>query len=320
MLDAVASDAPCADVVWIPGGTFLMGSDRHYPEEAPVHPVTVGGFWMDRFTVTNIQFQRFVQATKYATVAERPLDPKDYPGATAETLVPGSMVFAQPPRPVHLGDWRQWWRYVPGASWRRPEGPGSDLKGRGKHPVVHVAYEDVEAYARWLGKQVPTEAEWERAARGGLEQQEYCWGPELHPDGAQMANTWQGEFPWRNDCTDGYEGTSPVGSFPPNGYGLHDMAGNVWEWTSDFYRPRHPEAEAKACCIPKNPRGGAAAGSCDPDLPHIVIPRRVLKGGSHLCAPSYCFRYRPAARSPQQVDSGACHIGFRLIVREGGGV
>jgi formylglycine-generating enzyme required for sulfatase activity len=301
-------------MVWIPGGTFRMGSEDFYPEEAPVHPVTVSGFWMDRFTVTNMQFQRFVEATGYVTVAERALDPKDYPGATPETLVPGSLVFHKAPHRVSLANWAQWWRYVPGARWRQPEGPGSNLKGRGKHPAVHVAYADVEAYALWAGKGIPTEAEWEFAARGGLEGAVYPWGDQLNPGGKHMANTWQGEFPWQNARTDGFEGTSPVGSFPPNGYGLHDMAGNVWEWTSDWYRARHPDAKTKVCCIPQNPRGGTRDESLDPALRHISIPRRVLKGGSHLCAPNYCLRYRPAARSPQQEDSGACHIGFRLVV------
>lgn len=309
------SPAPDADMVWVPEGTFLMGSDRHYAEEAPAHPVYVSGFWMDRHTVTHMQFQRFVEATKYVTVAERPLDPRDYPGAAPEALVPGSLVFHAPHHRVGLDDWRQWWRYVPGASWRHPEGPGSDLKGRGKHPVVHVAYEDVEAYAAWAGKSVPTEAEWERAARGGLEGAEFCWGDALTPGGRMLANFWQGEFPWQNLKLDGWAGTCPVGSFPPNGFGLHEMAGNVWEWTCDWYTTRHPEAKKKACCIPKNPRGGTPEASRDPHQPHVPLPRRVLKGGSHLCAANYCFRYRPAARSPQQVDSGACHIGFRLVVR-----
>jgi formylglycine-generating enzyme len=319
LLRKLPRTTPLTPMAWIPEGMFQMGSNDHYAEEAPVHPVTVSGFWMDRFTVTNMQFQRFVEATKYETVAERELEPADYPGADPELLVPGSLVFAKPAhRVVNLGNWRQWWRYVPGASWRHPEGPTSDLRGRARHPVVHVAYEDVEAYARWIGKQLPTEAEWERAARAGLEGKEFCWGEELHPEGRVMANTWQGEFPWQNDATDGFEGTSPVGSFPPNGYGLYDMAGNVWEWTADFYASRHTEPHAKACCIPTNPRGGSQEASRDPALPHVPIPRRVLKGGSHLCAPNYCFRYRPAARSPQPVESGGCHIGFRLVIRPSG--
>jgi formylglycine-generating enzyme required for sulfatase activity len=309
-------EMPFPDMVWIPAGTYWMGSDRHYPEEAPAHQVTVSGFWMDRFTVTNAQFTHFVEDTGYVTVAERPLDPKDYPGALPDMLVPGSLVFQKPPRPVHLGDLSQWWAYVPGACWKHPEGRGSSLAGREAHPVVHVAFEDVEAYAAWAGKTLPTEAEWERAARGGLDRQEYCWGDEFTPGGQWMANTWQGSFPWQNLCEDGFEGTCPVGAFPPNGYGLHEMTGNVWQWTTDWYQARHAGNKGKACCIPVNPRGPATEGdSHDPRMPAILIPRKVLKGGSHLCAPNYCRRYRPPARSPQPVDSGSSHIGFRCIVR-----
>lgn len=309
-------EAPSPDMRWIPGGTYWMGSDHHYPEEAPAHPVTVSGFWMDCFAVTNMQFARFVDATHYVTVAERPLNPADYPGALPELLVPGSLVFRKPAGRVDLRDISGWWAYVPGASWRHPEGPGSHLKGRGRHPVVHVAFEDVEAYATWAGKALPSEAEWERAARGGLDRQEYCWGDEFTPRGQHLANTWQGEFPWQNLRSDGFEGTCPVGSFPPNDFGLHEMAGNVWEWTTDWFQSRHTGNKGKSCCIPVNPRGPARAdGSQDPHQPEVKIPRRVLKGGSHLCAPNYCLRYRPAARSPQAVESGASHIGFRCIVR-----
>jgi formylglycine-generating enzyme len=307
--------APFPDMVWIPGRTFLMGSDRHYPEEAPVHPVTVDGFWMDRFPVTNEQFRRFVDETGYVTIAERPPNPKDYPGAPPELLVPGSLVFEKPGHPVDLRDVSNWWCWRPGASWRHPEGPRSSLKRKAKHPVVHIAYPDAEAFAVWAKKTLPTEAEWEFASRGGLEGAEYVWGDEFAPDGKMMANTWQGEFPWQNLETDGFLGTSPVGSFPANGYGLFDMAGNVWEWTTDWYQARHPSPAGTACCIPVNPRGGERERSCDPLFPDAPIPRRVLKGGSHLCAPNYCFRYRPAARSPQAIDSGASHIGFRCIVR-----
>ncbi|QSQ25368.1 formylglycine-generating enzyme family protein [Pyxidicoccus parkwayensis] len=314
--EPVPGEAPFPDMVWIPGGTYWMGSDHHYPEEAPAHEVTVTGFWMDRYTVTNMQFAHFVDATRYVTVAERPLNAADYPGAIPDMLVPGSLVFRKASRPVDLRSLANWWAYVPGACWRHPEGRGSNLKGRGKHPVVHVAFEDVRAYAEWAGKSLPTEAEWERAARGGLDRKEYCWGDEFMPGGRHLANTWQGEFPWQNLREDGHEGTCPVGSFPPNGYGLHEMAGNVWEWTTDWYQARHEGHKGKACCIPVNPRGpGTADGSQDPGTPLVKIPRRVLKGGSHLCAPNYCLRYRPAARSPQSVDSGASHIGFRCIVR-----
>jgi formylglycine-generating enzyme len=309
-------EAPFPDMTWVPGGTYWMGSDHHYPEEAPAHQVTVSGFWMDRFTVTNMQYARFVEATRYVTVAERPLNSADYPGALPELLVPGSLVFRKAAGRVDLRDISRWWAYVPGACWRHPEGPGSNLKGRGKHPVVHIAFEDAEAYATWAGKTLPSEAEWERAARGGLDRQEYCWGDEFTPGGKHLANTWQGEFPWQNLREDGHEGTCAVGSFPPNGFGLHEMAGNVWEWTTDWFQARHTGNKGKACCIPVNPRGPAQAdGSLDPHQPEVKIPRRVLKGGSHLCAPNYCLRYRPAARSPQAVDSGASHIGFRCIMR-----
>jgi sulfatase modifying factor 1 len=309
-----STSSPDKDMVWIPGGTFLMGSNQHYPEEAPVHHVTVDGFWMDKYSVTNEQFQRFVDETGYVTVAERPLNPQDYPGADPALLVPGSLVFQQTTHPVDLRNPGNWWAYVPGASWRHPEGPASSIEGRGNYPVVHVAYEDAEAYAHWVDKSLPTEAQWERAARGGLEGMVYVWGNEFTPDGNIMANTWQGEFPWQNLRADGKVGPMPVGSFPPNDYGLYDMAGNVWEWTSDWYRPRHPRPAPSPCCIPINPKGGPKEQSFDPQMPQILIPRKVLKGGSFLCAPSYCLRYRPAARIPEAIDTATCHIGFRCIV------
>jgi sulfatase modifying factor 1 len=286
-------------MVWIPGGTFAMGCESFYPEEAPVQDVAVDGFWIDERPVTVAQFRRFVKATGYVTLAERPLDPADYPGADPASLTPGSLVFRPAPGPVDLGDYRAWWEYVPGARWSNPEGPGSDTYTRGRHPVTHVAYEDACAYAAWAGKALPTEAEWEFAARGGLSGATFTWGDE-YVDG--MANTWQGEFPWENELTDGYAGTSPVASFPANGYGLYDMAGNVWEWTSDRYSERH---DVKPCCGPRD------------DRPDAHIPRRVTKGGSHLCAPNYCLRYRPAARQGQSIDSSTSHIGFRCVVREG---
>ncbi|WP_246389299.1 formylglycine-generating enzyme family protein [Microvirga mediterraneensis] len=319
MTEAVSSrgDAPAPDMVRIPGGTFRMGSDRHYPEEAPVHRVTVDDFWMDRTPVTNREFRRFVEATGHVTVAERKPDPKDYPGALPEMLKAGSLVFSPPDYPVSLEDWSQWWSFTFGANWRRPYGRGSSIRGLDDHPVVHVAYADAQAYAAWAGKSLPTEAEWEYAARGGLDGAEFAWGDELTPGGRHMANTWQGAFPFQNKREDGYERTSPVTAFPPNAYGLHDMIGNVWEWTSDFYTPKHPADAPKACCIPENPRGGREADSYDPCQPEIRIPRRVLKGGSHLCAPSYCRRYRPAARHPQPVDTSTSHVGFRCIIREG---
>ncbi len=300
----------------IPGGSFLMGSDRHYPEEGPAHRVTVGPFWMDETTVTNRQFAAFVAATGYVTVAERPLDPALYPGATAENLQPGCLVFTGTEGPVDTRDYRNWWCWVPGACWRHPEGPGSDNDDRADHPVIQVAYEDAEAYARWAGKALPTEAEWEFAARGGSEGKEFVWGNELTPDGLHMANTWQGPFPWRNDADDGYDLTAPVASYPHNGFGLYDMAGNVWQWTTDWFATRHAADPDKPCCGPTDPRGPAMEGSFDPATPAIRIPRKVVKGGSFLCAPSYCRRYRPAARHAQMVDSGMSHIGFRCIRRD----
>ncbi len=309
------ANAPVGDMVWIPGGEFMMGSDHHYPEEAPAHRVRVDGFWVDRFTVTNEEWREFVAATGYVTSAERPANPADYPGAKPELLTPSSCVFRNPGRRVDLGNQYNWWSYVAGADWRHPLGPSSSLKGRWKHPVVHVAYEDVEAYARWARKRVPTEAEWEFAARGGLEDATYAWGNEFAPGGRQLANTWQGEFPWQNLRLDGFDGTAPVGSFPPNGYGLYDMIGNVWEWTSDWFQS-HADI-GHACCTLDNPRGGEPTQSCDPQLPDVMIPRKVMKGGSHLCAPNYCRRYRPAARMPEAVDTSTSHLGFRLVVRPG---
>ncbi|WP_096786884.1 formylglycine-generating enzyme family protein [Rhodobacter sp. CZR27] len=308
--------SPGLDMVWIPGGTFQMGSDRHYPEEAPVHRVTVDGFWIDRTPVTNAAFRKFVQACSYVTMAERRPDPADYPGAPPHLLKPGSLVF-RPPKtaPVDTRDWSQWWKFRFGANWRHPTGPGSSIAGLDSHPVVHVACADAEAYAAWAGKELPTEAEWEFAARGGIDGAEYAWGDEFMPGGRRMANTWQGQFPFRNRRAGGYERTSPVGAFPPNGYGLCDMIGNVWEWTADWYGPQHSTDALKPCCIPRNPRGAAASDSLDPLQPDIRIPRRVLKGGSHLCAPNYCRRYRPAARHPQPIDTSTSHVGFRCVLR-----
>jgi len=304
---------------WVPGGSFLMGSDGFYPEERPVRRVEVDGFWMDEHPVTVAEFRRFVAATGHLTVAERPLDAAQYPGADPALLRPGSLVFHATDGPVDLRDVTQWWRYVPGAQWRHPQGPGSGVNRLGEHPVTHVAAEDAEAYAAWAGKQLPTEAEWEFAARGGLDGAVFTWGDEFAPRGQMMANTWQGEFPWQNLLADGWEGTSPVGSFPANGYGLSDMAGNVWEWTSDYYVAR-PAAEVQhACCTPRNPRVTSARASLAPGEPGAHIPRRATKGGSHLCAPNYCLRYRPAARQPQAIDTSTCHLGFRCILRDASG-
>jgi formylglycine-generating enzyme len=310
------SDPPHEEMAGIPHGTFRMGSEDFYPEERPVHEVTVGGFWMDRYTVTNEQFGRFVKATGYVTLGERALNPADYPGAPPENLVPGSMLFHKTAGPVDLRDYANWWSWAPGTSWRHPLGPGSSLEGIERHPVVHVAYEDAEAYARWAGKELPTEPEWEFGARGGLVGKKFTWGDDDFPDGKAMANSWQGEFPWQNLTHDGYEGTSPVGSFPANAYGLYDMAGNVWEWTCDWFVPRHADEIVKSCCVPAiNPRIVSPDQSYDPRQPQVQIPRRVVKGGSHLCAPNYCLRYRPAARQPQMIDTGMSHIGFRCIAR-----
>lgn len=309
---SAVADPPFKNMVWIPGGTFLMGSDRHYSEEAPAHSRSVRGFWMDKYLVTNSEFAGFVEATGHITVAERVPDAVLYPGALPHMLVPGSVVFRQPLQPVDTRDHFNWWGWVPGANWRHPEGPESSLSGREDHPVVHVAYEDVEAYARWAGKEIANEAEWEFAARGGLEGAVFTWGNDLAPDGKIMANTWQGEFPLINLLLDGFERTSPVGSFPRNGYGLYDMAGNVWEWTSEWYVAHSSVA---ASCCSSHGKKDAREKSYDRQQPELQIPRKVLKGGSFLCALNYCFRFRPAARIPQQVDTGTCHQGFRCIVR-----
>jgi formylglycine-generating enzyme required for sulfatase activity len=313
--DRLSQDSRTGDMVWIPGGTYRMGSNDHYPEEAPVHRVTVDGFWVDRTPVTNRQFKTFVKATDHKTYAEIPPDPKDYPGALPDMLYAGSLVFKPLPRVADLNDWSQWWTFMKGADWRHPGGPKSNINVLDNHPVVHVSYSDALAYARWAGKDLPTEAEWEFAARGGLDGAEFAWGDEFTPGGMHMANTWQGEFPLHNDNDDGYERTSPVKAFPPNGYGLYDMIGNVWEWTSDWYSPKHEADAQKACCIPENPRGGREEQSHDPHQLGIRIPRKVIKGGSHLCAPNYCRRYRPAARHAEAIDTSTSHLGFRCVVR-----
>jgi len=304
---------PDDEMVWIPGGSFTMGSEEFYPEEAPKRDVEVDGFWMDETPVTNAEFSEFVDETGYTTVAERDPDPEAYPGADAADLVPGSAVFTSPDGPVDLRNPNEWWEYVADADWRHPLGPDSDISDRMEHPVVHVAYEDARAYAEWAGRELPTEAQWERAARGGLSEKRFVWGDEHVPDGRLMANTWQGEFPRENTALDGYERTSPVGEFPANGFGLYDTAGNVWEWTRDWFSADPTAAESPSCCTPTNPRGATKAESVDPRDPSQV-PRKVLKGGSHLCAPNYCFRYRPAARYPEPIDTSTSHVGFRCIV------
>jgi formylglycine-generating enzyme required for sulfatase activity len=293
---STATRAPVERMTRIEGGTFAMGSEQFYADEGPVHEVTVGPFTIDRYLVTNRQFAGFVDATGYVTTAERRLSEQEFPDLAPDERAGGSLVFRQTDGPVNLRDWRQWWEWRVGADWRHPFGAGSSIELMAGHPVVQVSYEDANSYAAWAGKRLLTEQEWEFAARGGLEGATYAWGEELHPNDELMANTWQGAFPWQNTGSHGWVGTSPVGSFPANGYGLFDMIGNVWEWTSSPYSSRR-DVEA-ACC---SPSAHASPGEA----------RRVLKGGSHLCAPEYCLRYRPAARSPQSDDTSTTHIGFR---------
>lgn len=293
--------ALAAGLAWIPAQTAVVGANNGYPEEGPAKEVTVDGFWMHKHQVTNAQFAEFIEATGYVTVAERPLRAADYPGAPPENLRPGSMVFRRTAGRVDLKHLSQWWAWTPGACWNHPRGPRSSVRNRDNHPVVHVAFADAQAYAQWAGMALPTETEWEVAARGGLDQLTYTWGDSPEPPGQRLANYWHGEFPYLPDT--GYGQTTPVGSFPANGYGLFDMAGNVWEWTTDLYVP---DRAASPCCV---------ADSYDPAQPQFAIARQVIKGGSFLCADSYCARYRPSARRPQMVDTGMSHIGFRCIHR-----
>jgi formylglycine-generating enzyme len=293
-------------MVWIPPGTFWQGS-KESPDAQPIHEVAVDGFWMDRTEVTNAQFAAFVRATGYVTVAERAPDPKQYPGAPPELLVPGSIVFTPHAGPADLNRPLSWWRYQPGADWRRPEGPGSSIDGRTDYPVVQVCWEDAAAYARWAGKRLPTEAEWEYAARGGLDRKRYAWGDELRPEARWQANIWQGRFPSKNTEEDGYAATAPVGAFPPNGFGLHEMAGNVWEWCADWYRP-----DAYSAAPSKNPAGPES--SFDPLEPGVA--KRVQRGGSFLCSDAYCIRYEVGARGKGAPDSAANHVGFRCVRSE----
>jgi formylglycine-generating enzyme len=306
VLDRGAADCATAlrvggKMIWVPGGSFLMGSNDFYPEEHPARQESVRGFWIDSHPVTNADFGLFVRATGYTTTSERRPDPLIYRQAHPSLLAPGSLVFRKPSSPVDLRDYRAWWEYVPEADWQHPEGPNSSIDGRDDHPVVHVSYEDASAYAAWAGKELPIESEWEFASRGGLDGATYAWGDAFTPEGRTMANTWQGRFPWENLKVDGYEGTSPVDAFPANGYGLCDMIGNVWEWTASPFIPAHSGHFKKSCCVPSESVGQFA--------------RQVVKGGSHLCAPNYCLRYRPAARQGEAVDTSACHIGFRCVVR-----
>jgi formylglycine-generating enzyme len=298
-------------MISIPAGRFRMGSDDAYPEEKPAHMVEVDAFAIDITPVTNAQFRAFVAATGHVTRAEIAPTIEEYPDALPDMLKPGSLVFRKSDRPIPTHDWSKWWEFCFGADWRHPYGPASSIEGLDDHPVVHVTIGDAEAYANWVGKSLPTEAEFEYAARGGLDGADFAWGDVLTPDGKHMANTWQGRFPFENTLEDGWETTSPVGSYPPNGYGLYDMIGNVWEWTQDWYAPQHQANPAKACCVPKNPRG-PQQGTIDPNG---YAPQKVLKGGSFLCAPSYCQRYRPAARHAEPIDTSTCHVGFRCVVR-----
>ena len=292
----------------IPAGRFVMGSATHYPEERPEHEASVADFWIDEHPVTNAEFRRFVLATDYRTTAETAPPADDFAAADPADLVAGSLVFRPTSGPVPLDDWRRWWHWTPGATWRAPDGPGSNLAGRERHPVVHVSYEDALAYAAWVGKALPTEPEWEYAARGGREPTTYAWGDEFTPRGKIMANTWHGQFPWHNEARPGKDRTSPIGTYPPNSWGLVDMIGNVWEWTSSAWTDNHDSSTAHhhSCCAPHHGSDDAALTETD---------RQVMKGGSHLCAPSYCARYRPAARQGQAVRSSTSHLGFRCILR-----
>ncbi|WP_409488455.1 formylglycine-generating enzyme family protein [Pseudomonas promysalinigenes] len=308
-----------SDMVAIPGGALDMGSTRFYPEEAPLRRVVVEPFYMDRYAVTNRRFAEFVNATGYVSVAEVAPRQEDFPMADPALLQPGSLVFTMPKQAVDMNNPSGWWRFVFGACWRAPQGPGSAIDSIMDHPVVHIAYADAAAYATWAGKELPTEAEWELAARGGLVGCEYAWGDQLAPDGVMMANYWQGNFPYEDKAEDGYAGTSPVGMFSPNGLGLYDMIGNTWEWTSDWYADAAKLAQLplKSCCggTKFKHQAGSESGSYDVSMPAIKIPRKVIKGGSYLCAENYCQRYRPAARHPQMVDTGTTHLGFRCVIR-----
>mgnify|MGYP002628062662 FL=1 len=311
------------DLVELDGGAFRMGSTQFYPEEAPVHTVTIAPFAVERHPVTNTQFGEFVAETGYRTVAEIAPDPALFPGAAPQDLVPGALVFTETSGAVDLRDWQQWWAWTPGADWRHPFGPESSIDDKSEHPVVQVCYADAAAYARWAGRRLPSEAEWEFAARGGSTTT-YAWGEDPAPDGQLMANTWQGRFPYRNDGALGWVGTSPIGSFPPNGYGLVDMIGNVWEWTTTRFTGHHRVGRAGETPVGRagetpvgrageTPVGGPVHACCGPPAPDPSVSQ-ALKGGSHLCAPEYCHRYRPAARSPQSQDSATTHIGFRCVV------
>lgn len=307
--------ASIGEMVWLDGGEFAMGSEDFYPDEGPVRRVNVAGLWIAPHPVTNAEFAAFVAETDYVTEAERAPDPAQYPGAIPELLVPGALVFTMTRGPVDLRDFSQWWAWTPGACWSHPTGPDSSIDGLADHPVVQVGHADAFAYSTWAGLELPTEAEWEFAARGGLETARFAWGDDDPQETKPLANTWQGQFPYENTELDGWTRTSPVGSYPANGYGLYDMTGNVWEWTDDWYSADRGNVDEPHCCAPQNPRGGTLEGSFDPHQPDIAIPRKVVKGGSHLCTPQYCYRYRPAARQAQMIDTAISHMGFRCIRR-----
>ena len=307
-------EPPHPGMKWIPGGSYQMGSERHYPEEKPAGPVSVDGFWMDETTVTNAQYAEFVAATGYVTTAEKSPDPAMYPGADPAMLVPGSIVFKQQRAPVDMSNPMLWWAWVPGASWKHPLGPNSTVEKKMDHPVTQVSYEDADAYARWAGKRLPTEAEWERAGRGGIEDADYAWGDELSPGGEEAMNRWVGDFPWKFRPTKKSArkpGTVPVRTYDANPFGLYEITGNTWEWTESWFIDHHDEP-SKPCCAPENPRGPSVDDSRDPAS---GIPRKVLKGGSFLCAENYCSRYRPSSRIPESIESATCHISFRCIAR-----
>ena len=303
---APKGDAP-AKMLWIPGGTFKMGSDHPaFRDAKPVHDVTIDGFWLDEHEVTNAEFRKFVEATGYVTIAEQKPDPREFPGVPEEVLVPGSIVFLSPGKDVPLNDPRGWQHYVPGACWKHPEGPGSDIKGRENHPAVHIAWDDADAYAKWAGKRLPTEAEWEYAARAGLDQKPFVWGDDKNPGNRWMANIWQGKFPAENLREDGHYRTAPVKSYPPNAFGVYDISGNVWEWCADWYRPDYYRKSPRL-----NPEG--PPDSYDPQEPDPGAARRkrVQRGGSFLCSDLYCIRYMPGGRGKGDVHSSHSHVGFR---------